>query len=500
MMALAATQPRAQALTALLAGLDTSQIPEVVVSGVALDSRCVEPGDLFLACPGYQQHGLDHVQQAISAGAVAVAWDAASAPQLSVPGVRVSNLSGHAGIIAARVWQQPSQALFVTGITGTDGKTSCAHLLAQALDGVGLFCGYMGTLGYGFVDDWHAASHTTPDAVAVHGWLARLRANGAAAAAMEVSSHALAQDRVQAVAFDVAVLTNIGRDHLDYHGDMVHYAAAKRRLFDMPGLQWAVINGDDEYGRRWLADLPADVRPVAYGFGTQIAAAAPDYVAIRDVQAHPRGLTLAIDSSWGTVEFDSVLVGRFNAANLAAVLAVLLIRGIPPQQATQILIDLHTVPGRMERVPTRPGQPLVVVDYAHTPNALEQALQAVRAHTSGRVHCVFGCGGDRDRGKRPLMGTIAARHADNLWLTDDNPRHEPPQAIVADIVAGIDADQADYRVEHDRSRAIAAAINAARAGDSVLIAGKGHETEQQIGAQYRPHDDRVVARQVLEAA
>src|SRR5699024_8077075 len=227
MMALAAQVSARKLLPALLAGLETSTVPGVAVSGITLDSRSVRPGDLFLACPGLRQHGLAHADQAVRAGAAAIAWDAESAPEWTVPNVRVGNLTAHAGSIASRFWDEPSRQLFVTGITGTDGKTSCAHLLAQALDFLGLRCGYMGTLGYGFVDDWHAASHTTPDAVAVHGWLARLRANGAAAAAMEVSSHALAQDRVQAVAFDVAVLTNIGRDHLDYHGDMVHYAAAK---------------------------------------------------------------------------------------------------------------------------------------------------------------------------------------------------------------------------------------------------------------------------------
>lgn len=490
-------------LATLLAGLDTSAVADVTVSGVTLDSRQVQPGDLFLACPGLHQHGLAFAADAVAAGAAAVAWDAAAdaakTPQLAVPTVHVGNLATQAGLIASRFWDEPSRQLFVTGITGTDGKTSCAHLLAQALDRLGQRCGYLGTLGYGFVDDWQTATHTTPDAVRTHGWLARLRDSGAQAAALEVSSHALAQQRVQAVAFDVAVLTNIGRDHLDYHGDMAHYAAAKRRLFDMPGLGCAVLNADDEHGRQWLTTLPTGIRPIAFGFDAAVAAAAPEYVAIRAVEAHARGLTLALATHRGALQLETALVGRFNAANLAAVLAVLLARGVELDAAAAALRQVRTVPGRMQQIATGGDEPLVVVDYAHTPNALDQALRAACAHAPGRVHCVFGCGGDRDRGKRPLMGAVAARYADSLWLTDDNPRTEAPQAIIDDIVAGIDPDTT-YVVEHDRVAAITQAIEAAMPGDVVLIAGKGHETTQTVGGEVRELDDRVVARQVLEAA
>lgn len=486
-------------LAALLAGLQTTAVPKLDVCGVALDSRRVTPGDLFLAYAGGRQHGLEHAAEAVARGAVAVAWDADTPPELSVPAVQVCQLARHASLIAARAFDTPSCDLFVTGITGTDGKTSCAHMLAQALDGPVARCGYMGTLGYGFVDDLAEASHTTPDAVGMQDWLARLRASGARAAALEVSSHALAQNRVQAVDFDVAVLTQVGRDHLDYHGDAASYAAAKRRLFDLPGLDFAVLNADDDYGRRWLETLPADVTPVAYGLGPLACDAAPAFVAVRDLLAQPQGLTLTIDSSWGDLRVESTLIGRFNAANLAAVLAVLLIHGIAPADAAQALARVRTAPGRMEQIGTSASQPLVVVDYAHTPNALEQALQAVCAHAAGRVYCVFGCGGERDRGKRALMGAAAARHADALWLTDDNPRGEKPDAIVADILAGIAPDVA-YVVEHDRVSAISQAINAAQPGDVVLIAGKGHETWQQIGDCRREHDDRVAARRVLEAA
>lgn len=500
MMALVPLMNRPQRLAELLAGLETSAVPEVEVSGVTLDSRHVSPGDLFLACPGLHQHGLAYAEQAAAAGAVAVAWDADFEPaKLPVPSIRVTDLAVNVGAIAARFWEHPSRQLFVTGITGTDGKTSCTHLLAQALDYIGQRCGYMGTLGYGFIDDWHDASHTTPDAVTLQGWLARLRDNGAAAVALEASSHALAQHRADSVNFDIAVLTNIGRDHLDYHGDIASYTAAKRRLFDMSGLRCAVLNIDDQYGRQWLDTLPNGVRPVAFGMGPSAAQLASEYVAVREVKAQPQGLSLTFDTHVGELHINTDLVGHFNAANLAAVLAVLLARGIGKAKAGQALQQVKTVPGRMQQISINDDQPLVVVDYAHTPNALEQALRAVCAHVPGRVHCVFGCGGDRDRGKRSLMGAVAAHYADSLWITDDNPRSESPEAIVAEIVAGIGPDNT-YLVEHDRVIAITQAIQAAQSGDVVLIAGKGHETTQEIGDQIRSHDDRVVAQRVLEAA
>lgn len=499
-MAQAPLKHTPQSLATVLADLETSVIPDVKVGGITLDSRYVTSGDLFLACPGLRHHGLDYVQQAVNAGAAAIAWDAETAPDgLPLPSVRVSDLAAHAGAIAARFWQQPSQNLFVAGITGTDGKTSCAHLLAQALDYLDQRCGYMGTLGYGFVGNWAEASRTTPDAVTLQKWLARLRDGGAQAVALEVSSHALAQHRADAVSFDVAVLTNVGRDHLDYHGDMDTYAAAKRRLFEMPGLSHVVLNADDAYGRRWLETCPADLQPIAFSIGPNAAQVADAYVMVSDVRPQPQGLALTFDTHVGELHVDTRLIGHFNAANLAAVLAVLLSRGIGTADAGRALQQLTTVPGRMEQVWVRDEQPLVVVDYAHTPNALEQALRAVCAHAPGRVHCVFGCGGDRDRGKRPLMGGVAAYYADSLWLTDDNPRSEDPEAIVSDIIAGIGPD-ATYLVQHSRVGAITQAVSAAQAGDVVLIAGKGHETTQQIGDEVRTHDDRVVARYVLEAA
>lgn len=496
MNALAPNPQTRRPLSALLAGM-ADDVPAMDIAGVAIDSRRVTADSLFLAYQGSRDHGLDHVEDAIARGASAVAWDRERAPQLNVANLRVPGLAARAGTIAGRFYDDPSQQLFVTGITGTDGKTSCAWMLSQALDQVGTACGYMGTLGFGFRDALAEATHTTPDPVGVQDWLARFVAADADAVAFEVSSHALDQHRVAGVAFDVAVLTQIGRDHLDYHGDLESYADAKRRLFSFAGLQAAVLNGDDEHGRRWLAELSPSVRPVAYGFG-DMAALAKDHVVIAAVLAHANGLMLDVDTNWGRARIESPLVGRFNAMNLAAVLAVLLARGTDFDRAIEAMGRITTVPGRMQRIDARADQPLVVVDYAHTPGALTHALAAVRAHAERRLFCVFGCGGDRDSGKRPLMGA-AAQAADAVWLTDDNPRSEDPAAIVAEIRAGMN-DKDSVTVEHDRERAIRAAIAAAGPGDVVLIAGKGHETTQQIGDTHRPFDDRVIARRALEAA
>lgn len=495
MSALAPIQPARQSLASLLDGL-AYDIPAVDIAGVAIDSRKVLADSLFLAYQGTRSHGLDHVDAAISAGAAAVAWDRARAPALDIANVHVDALAKHASRIAGRFYGDPSRKLFVAGVTGTDGKTSCAWLLSQAIELLGERCGYIGTLGLGFSDDLSEATHTTPDPVGVQDWLARLAAADAGAVAFEVSSHALDQHRVDGVAFDVAVLTQLGRDHLDYHGSVDAYAEAKQRLFAFEGLTSAVLNGDDAYGRAWLASLAEEVTPVAYGCG-DMAALADHYVRIAAVETRADGLSLTLETSWGNAVVDSMLVGRFNAMNLAAVLAVLLARGVEFEQAVGVLGELTTVPGRMQRVDSRVDQPMVVVDFAHTPGALTHAIAAVRAHARGRVLCVFGCGGDRDVGKRPLMGA-AAEAADQIWITDDNPRSESPAAIAQAILDGMHM-QAPVTVEHDRAAAITAAIAAARPDDVVLIAGKGHETTQQTGDTRRAFDDRVVARTALEA-
>ncbi len=480
----------------LLAGLaDAGPAAEVLVTGVAADSRRVRPGDLFLACAGRRTHGLAHLDQAIAAGAAAVAWEppfpgTGAAEVAGVPLVPVERLGERAGLIADRFFLHPSRDLAVVGVTGTDGKTSCAHFLARALDRPAARCGLMGTLGHGLPGALAGDGHTTPDAVTVHARLDDLRRAGARWAVMEVSSHALDQGRIEGVDFDVAVLTNLTRDHLDYHGDVEAYARAKRRLFARPGLEWAVLNADDATGARWLAEPPGTARLVAYGVETEVPAGAA-WVVGRGLRADAGGIAMDVETSWGAGRIEAPLLGRFNAWNLLAALAVLLCLETPVEEACARLARVRAAPGRMERFGGGPGAPLVVVDYAHTPHALEQALAALRPLTAGRLWCVFGCGGERDRGKRPAMGRVAETLADHVVVTDDNPRGEDATQIVVEILAGMrDPDRA--YVIRDREAAIHHAVGRARPGDTVLVAGKGHEGFQIVGDERRPFSDRAV--------
>jgi len=491
-------------LSELLEGLaPVAPEQDVEIVGMAIDSRRIRAGELFLACAGTQGHGLEHVDAAVAAGAAAVAWQKApganppSGMKLSrtVPMIAVEALGRHAGAIAARFFGHPSADLQVVGVTGTDGKTSCSHFIAQAFDEEAAPCGLIGTLGYGRYGHLESGLHTTPDAITLQSELARLRDLGARRVVMEVSSHALDQNRVGAVAIETAVLTNLGRDHLDYHGDLAGYAAAKRLLFRHPGLRHAVLNGDDPFGRELLTSLEGNVQPILYGFGQSVDAAGVQFVRASEPETDVDGLRMQVHSSWGDGELASGLLGRFNAVNLLAAAAVLLVSGMPLEQVLMRLCATRTVAGRMERVGGAPAQPLVVVDYAHTPQALEHVLTALRAHCQGVLWCVFGAGGDRDRGKRPLMGAAVERLADHAVVTDDNPRHEDATQIVVDILAGMHDPDAAY-VERDRARAIGLAIEQARPGDVVLVAGKGHEAYQQIGEKRLPFSDR---EQVLAA-
>ena len=491
-------------LHALLTGIaEVNGLPSDSVQALALDSRDVVPGALFMACAGLRKHGSAYIDDAVRAGAVAVLWEMEpNATPLPVhwrsadegrrvPVIGVMHLSQKLGLIADRFYGSPSRELFVVGITGTNGKTSCSHFLAQALHDE-VPCGVIGTLGFGLFGSLSPATHTTPDAITCHRLLAQMRAEAAAAVVMEVSSHGLQQGRVNAIAFDVAVFTNLTRDHLDYHGDMGAYAQAKRRLFDMPGLKAAVINQDDAFGRELLGSLHGDVQVISYGLE---ATTRPADVGGRIIRCDAQGLHLHVTTPWGQGQLLSGLLGRFNASNLLAVLATLLVRGLALDDALSRLSALTTVPGRMERFGGG-DQALVVVDYAHTPDALEKALHAAREHCSGRLWCVFGCGGDRDPGKRPLMGQVAEAQADCVVITDDNPRTEDPGSIVDDILAGIRS-PGQVRVEHDRGQAIAKAIASARAGDVVLVAGKGHEAYQQVGSKRLPFSDAAVVVQHL---
>lgn len=483
-------------LSQLLQGLG-SVTAEAEISGLALDSRSVTKGDLFFAVQGQGRgrHGLAHLQQAITRGAAAVAWEPAPGIDTGVcpiPAVRVEGLAHRVGEIAARFHGAPSQTLFVAGVTGTDGKTSTAHLVAQGLEQLGEACAYFGTLGTGRLDALQAATHTTLDPVSLQQQFALMREAGIGAVAMEVSSHALQQNRVGGVAFDAVVLTNLHRDHLDYHGTEAAYAAAKFALFAPADARALIVNRDDEWGRRWLQTLDGmpghRQRLVVFGVDGPAPADRPFLIA-RDLQLHAAGLGMRVHSDRGIFQIESSLLGRFNAYNLLAAAAVLLHRGYAPDDVGGALSRTRTVPGRIEGFRGPPEAPLMVVDYAHTPQALQQILTAVRQHCTGEVWCVFGCGGDRDRGKRPLMGQAAAELADHLIITDDNPRGESPAEIAAQIASGVPVGSS-LRILHDRADAIRFAASAATAGDVVVVAGKGHEDYQIHGTQRRTFSDR----------
>ena len=471
------------------------------ILGLCLDSREVRPGWLFLACKGHDHHGLKHLADARARGAVAVAFDPAGAePYLplpaSLPAAAVENLRQKAGFIAARFYADPTAAQRVVAVTGTNGKTSVSLITAQSLAEAGKPCGVLGTVGFGAYGRLEVPTHTTPDAVNMQAWLARFRDQGLKYVSMEASSHALHQGRINGVHVEVAVFTNLTRDHLDYHGSMEEYGAAKRRLFAMPGLKHAVINLDDSYGLELAASLPSGVESIGYSLEGRENPRGETLKAV-DLALNSGGLTFDVTSERGRGHVDSRLLARFNAGNLLAVQGVLLSLGLRFPDALAALARAHTVPGRMECFGGGAHQPLVVVDYAHSPDALEKALTAARAHCRGRLWCVFGCGGERDRGKRPQMGAIAERLADQVIITDDNPRHEDGDAIVKDVLAGLRA-PARVRVERDRSKAVEQAVKAAIPGDVVLVAGKGHETEQIVGDRELHYSDRETAARLLK--
>lgn len=465
----------------------------VAPGGLTADSRKIRPGMAFAAYPGEAGDGRRYIAAAIAAGAAAILWEQAGfiwpAEFGAVPNIPVTDLKDKVGEIAAQVYGDPSRELWVTGVTGTNGKTSCTQWLAQAFSALGRKTAVIGTLGNGFPPELEYTGNTTPDAAVLQAALAEYRAAGAAGVAMEVSSHGLDQGRVNGVQFDVAVLTNLTRDHLDYHGDMASYAAAKALLFAWPGLRYAVLNLDDEFGREMASKHQhGPVQVVGYGFER-------GNVRGSRLQLSSAGLAMTVESDWGRAELHSPLLGRFNAHNLLASLATLLVSGVGVDAAVAALSAVGAVAGRMQAIGGN-GQPLVVVDYAHTPDALEKVLSSLRElNPAGRLWCVFGCGGERDAGKRPLMGAIAMRLADRVVVTSDNPRSEDPHAIIDAIRAGMNGNE---MVAADRTQAIAEAIKQAQAGDVVLIAGKGHEDYQEIAGVKYPFSDLSVARQALE--
>ncbi len=483
------TKPSAHALGELLPSL-SAEIAAIPVDGLCLDSRRVKPGQVFLALKGHQQDGRQHINEAVAAGAVAVIADApCDASAWSLPVLPVQNLGAQLSAIAGRYFAEPSRSLRLVGITGTNGKTSCSWMLAQLLEAMNEPCGIVGTLGNGRLSSLQPAGNTTPDALAIQSLLATWCEAGARWAAMEVSSHGLAQHRVEALHFDAAIFTNLSQDHLDYHGSMAAYAAEKARLFSWPNLALAVINRDDEFGRRLLRESTA-AEVVDYSLRDPAAE-----VYVEGLGSDISGSRARLHSPWGRIDIDTPLLGDFNLANLASTCAVMLARGVPAERLATLLGALQPVPGRMQCLRSEDGV-LVVVDYAHTEDALQKVLANLRPLSRGQLCCVFGCGGERDRSKRPLMGRAAINGADRVVVTSDNPRSESPQAIIDDICAGIDEPH-KLHIEVDREQAILAAIADAAPGDVVLIAGKGHEQSQDVGGHKLPFSDLVVARRAI---
>jgi UDP-N-acetylmuramoyl-L-alanyl-D-glutamate--2,6-diaminopimelate ligase len=488
------------------------------IGGLSADSRALRAGDVFVAYPGAAADGRRYIAEAIARGAAAVLWEREGFSwdgAWRVPNIAVDGLRGLAGEIAHEAYGRPSEKLWLAGVTGTNGKTSCSQWIAQALSALGRKTAVIGTLGSGFPAvpgresalQLEPAANTTPDAIELHRRLAEFLQAGAQGVAMEVSSIGLDQGRVNGAQFDVALFTNFSRDHLDYHGDMERYAAAKLRLFDAPGLSGAVLNMDDVLGVR-IAQKLAGSKVACAGYsvhaGVVGAAGLEFFLEAENIRLTERGLAFGLASSWGLAEVHSGLLGRFNVANLLGVLGVLLGAGVALAPAVAALAALTPPPGRMQRL-GGVGKPFAVVDYAHSPDALEVVLMSLRPlaqASGGRLICVFGCGGDRDRGKRALMGAIAARNADQVVLTSDNPRSEDPLEIITDILEGVlgevQAGQ-EPQVIVDRREAIAAAIAGAAAGDVVLIAGKGHEDYQESAGRRTPLLDAAVAEEALAA-
>lgn len=472
----------------LLDGLTADQAA-IPVSGIALDSRRLRSGEVFIAVAGHQSDGRNFIDSAVAKGAAAIIAEApCDATRWRLPVVVVDNLAERISEIADRFYRHPSRGLAAIGVTGTNGKSSVTHYIAQMLESLGQPCGVIGTLGAGRISQLTGALNTTPDAISIQATLSQWRDAGARWAAMEVSSHGLSQYRVAAVQFSTAVFTNLSQDHLDYHGDMARYGAAKALLFSMPGLKHAVINADDEFSRQLRSSIPPAVNVIQFGFGAgaEVSAIDVDYCA--------SGMSARLITPWGEMALNTALSGVVNLKNVLAAVAVLGVEGFSAEQIQQSLAGLKPVPGRLERLASVGGVQ-VVVDYAHTPDALEQVLSSLRPHCEGLLWCVFGCGGDRDKSKRPMMAEIAERLADRVVVTSDNPRNESPQAIAADITGGFSRES--YLLELDRQRAIERAISEASAGDLVVIAGKGHEDYQELKGKRLPFSDVQCARLAL---
>jgi UDP-N-acetylmuramoyl-L-alanyl-D-glutamate--2,6-diaminopimelate ligase len=479
-------------MTMPLSKLFSEASRDPLIRELTLDSRNVRPGDLFLAVPGNKVDGRAHIADALKRGAAAVAYEVDGAtvlPMTDVPLIPVKGLIAQLSDIAGRFYGEPSRLVNLVGVTGTNGKTSITQLVAQALDALGEHCGLIGTLGTGFHGALQSGRLTTPDPIAVQSTLYDLKKAGAHAVAMEVSSHALDQGRVAALDFDIAVLSNLSRDHLDYHGSMQAYAAAKARLFAWPGLKCRVLNLDDAFGRE-LAEQAQDSRLITYSLSDASAT-----LCCRDAHFDDHGVRATLVTAHGEYSLRSPLLGRFNLSNVLAAVGVLMGMAYPLDDILKAMRNVEGPVGRMQRLGGG-SKPLVVVDYAHTPDALDQVLQALRPHAKGQLLCLFGCGGDRDSGKRPLMAQVAERLADRVLVTDDNPRSEDPLRIFDDIRAGFSS-AANATFVAGRGAAIAQLIASASLDDVVVLAGKGHEDYQEIDGERQPFSDLQQAEQAL---
>ncbi len=484
-------------LTNLLDGLAESNelLQPIGVNSLVCHSDAVQEGSLYLAMSGHRAHGLDFLETALARGACAVAWEPDErymTLDCLIPSVCVPDLHRKAGIIADRFFDHPSAELHVVAVTGTNGKTSTAHFISEALSQTYSGCGLIGTLGNGVFGKLKKTVNTTPDALSLHQQMWDLRDKNIRHVVLEASSHGLVQGRLAGVRIDTAVFTLLGHDHFDYHGSKEKYKAAKKLLFKTSSLQHAIINMDDIFGRELIEFCRHQCELVTYSAEGRSAD-----ICAHNIEVNRYGLHFELQYGDFNATIENGLIGRFNITNLLAAFGVLLVQGVGAKSAASLLSKVQTIKGRMQSFIAKSPMPLVILDYAHTPDALESALQTCAEITRGDLHCVFGCGGNRDQGKRELMGEVASRLAHYVVITDDNPRDEAAEKIVADIVRGMDKHSDKLVVIHDRREAIQSAIFQAQRDDCVLVAGKGHETEQIVRGQSLPMDDNRIITEIL---
>lgn len=470
--------------------LDINTEHDVDIISLAQDSREVTNNSLFFAYPGMVVDGRDYIEQAIARGAIALVIEADSETVSYESGlikIEMPNVSHKVGEIAARFYGEPSTKFPIIGVTGTNGKTTITHLIAQAFEAEHRKAAVIGTIGNGILNDLQTPKFTTPFSIGLQSMLAHFAQQKPEVLAMEVSSHALAQGRPRGTQFHAAIFSNLTRDHLDYHQDMESYAASKHSLFTDYAIQHAIVNADDIQGQKILRSLPTSVNVLSYSINGQLA----DVVA-SDINTHGEGIKAQIKTPWGDAALELPLLGRFNVSNALAVIAVLGTMNWELPRIMHALKQCHGVAGRMQWI-KQAHQATSIIDYAHTPDALQHALLAAREHCSGKLYCVFGCGGDRDVGKRALMAAVAERHADQVMVCDDNPRGEDPEVIFKDIAGGF-SESASAQWQHDRKQAIYAVLDQASVKDMVLIAGKGHEDYQEIAGKRYPLSDELIVK------